>query len=516
MLDGHARLHGTRIGARDLERRLDFATWSARSRRLADALPGLGLGKGDRVAPLVYKGLEWAELGAATAEAGLAVVPILPRLVAAEIRFVVEQAEAAAPVVRDELLGAVEPVSAALSVPATRRIHFGRCACPAGWRSYEELIARAADRELEIEVALADPWTLVYTSGTTGRPKGVLRSHGAAVLLALVTEIELALHRGATALLLMPMCHANSLEFFASFADCGGADFIDPRRSFDPEQRLRTFAEGGVTFTSLVPSQYVMLLGVAPAVRGGLDLRRVEKLVISSALARAETELATMPLFASAGLFGLYGSSEAGRVTMPHPDERLAELATVGRERIGSAAIELLDKQRRELPDGEVASPSPARPIPSTVTGGNPRKPRKRSTRPGARSGTWRGVIRTATILLVDRESNRIISGGENIYPTEAEAVLARHPAVWNVVVIGLPDHLWGERVHAVLALEPGATIDERVFLDRARPQLAGHERPRSLTVLSEADMPRTATGKIQHRALRDRLVRAAGQNTGP
>lgn len=516
MLEVHARLHGARTGARDLERSLDFATWNARSRRLANALLGLGLGKGDRVAVFAYNCLEWAELYAATAKAGLVVVPINFRLVADEIRYVVEHAGAAALVVQDELMGAVEPVLAELPVPAARWIHFGHAPCPAGWRSYEDLIARAADREPEIEVALADPWTLMYTSGTTGRPKGVLRSHGAAVLLALVTEIELALHRRDTALLVMPMCHANSLNFFGSFAYCGGANFIYSRPSFDPEHCLRTLAEGGVTFTSLVPTQYVMLLDVAPSVRARLDLRRVEKLMISSAPARAETKLATMELFASAGLFELYGSSEAGWVTMLHPEEQLDKLGTVGRECVGSAPIKLLDEQRREVPDGEVGELFSCTPYTFDRYWRNPEKTAE------AFEGAWCSVGDMARrdpdgyIVLVDRKSNMIISGGENIYPAEVEAVLARHPAVKDVAVIGLPDPLWGERVHAVLVLEPGATIDEQAFLEWARLQLAGYKRPRSLTVLSEAEMPRTATGKIQHRALRDRLARTAGQTTGP
>jgi acyl-CoA synthetase (AMP-forming)/AMP-acid ligase II len=109
---------------------------------------------------------------------------------------------------------------------------------------------------------------------------------------------------------------------------------------------------------------------------------------------------------------------------------------------------------------------------------------------------------------LVDRKSNMIISGGENVYPSEVEAVLARHPAVQDVAVVGLPDPLWGERVHAVLVLRPGAPFDEKAFLDWARPRLAGYKRPRSVSVVGEAEMPRTATGKIQHKVLRERLVR--------
>src|SRR5689334_7096849 len=188
MLSVHARLSPARTGARDLERGMSFWEWNRRSCRLANALLGLGLAKGDRVAVLAYNCVEWAEIYAATAKAGLIVVPINFRLVGPEVRFVVENAECSALIVQDELAGLVEEIRADLPVPAANLVHFGRAACPAGCRDYEDLIAAAADREPEVAVAPSDPWSLMYTSGTTGKPKGVVRNHRVNALLALVTE----------------------------------------------------------------------------------------------------------------------------------------------------------------------------------------------------------------------------------------------------------------------------------------------------------------------------------------
>jgi len=223
MLSVHTRLHPDRIGVRDLERSMTFSEWNRRACRLANALLGLGLRKGDRVAVLAYNCVEWAEIYAAAAKAGIVAVPINFRLIANEVAFVVEDAEAAAVIAEDGLHTVIEEARDRLSVPAPNSVHFGGAAPPTGWRAYEDLLARASDAEPDQDVSVHDPWTLMYTSGTTGNPKGVIRSHRAGALLSLVTEIELGIHRNDDALLVMPMCHANSLYFAASLAYCGGA-----------------------------------------------------------------------------------------------------------------------------------------------------------------------------------------------------------------------------------------------------------------------------------------------------
>jgi len=134
MLSVHARLTPGRIGARDLERSMTFAQWNRRSCQLANGLLGLGLTKGDRVAILAYNCVEWAEIYAATAKSGLVAVPINFRLVGAEVQYIIENAEAAAIIVQDELAGVIEEIRQDLPVPADNFIHFGLSRCPAGYR----------------------------------------------------------------------------------------------------------------------------------------------------------------------------------------------------------------------------------------------------------------------------------------------------------------------------------------------------------------------------------------------
>ena len=148
-------------------------------------------------------------------------------------------------------------------------------------------------------------------------------------MMALMTEVEFRVHRRDHALLVMPMCHANSLNFFTSFAYCGARITVFSRASFDAGLCMDRMGQG-ITFTSLVPTHYSMLLDVPAAQRG--DVAGVEKLLVSSATAFAETKRAIIEMFPNSGLYELYGSTEAGWVTMLHPDEQFDHLGTVGRE----------------------------------------------------------------------------------------------------------------------------------------------------------------------------------------
>lgn len=498
----HARLSPKKIAVRDSHRSLTYAQWRDRSTRLAAGLRGLGLRKGDRVALLAYNCLEWMEIYAALAEAGLVAVPLNFRLTAPEIAYITEHCEARAFIVQDVLAPVVEPLRQSGGLTPCDWIGFG-AAVPAGWLGYEQLIADALLDLAPVSVSPNDMSALMYTSGTTGRPKGAMRSHEGSTLIALATALEMGFSPRDTALLVMPMCHANSLYFSHTFAHIGATCVIDDRRSFDPEALLATLAAERVTFTSLVPTHFIMMLGLPEAIKARYDVGAVDKLMISSAPARKETKLAIMNYFRNSRLYELYGSTEAGWVTLLRPDEQIARLGTVGREWAGSGPIRILDAQGHEVPDGEVGELFSHTPY---VFDGYWKNPDKTAE---AFHGAWCSVgdmaFRDAEgfIHLVDRKSNMIISGGENIYPSEIEDILGQHGSVKDVAVIGLPHEKWGESVHAVIVLHQGASTTETDLIDWCRGRMAGYKRPQSIRFVNDADMPRTATGKILHRLLR-------------
>jgi len=498
----HARLIPDKIGARDLERQMTFRVWRERAARLANALLGIGLARGDRVCILAYNCIEWLEIYGATAMAGLIAVPINFRLGGREFAYIVENSEAKAFIVQDELLGEVEAVRADLPVPAQNYIAFGTRRAP-GYRRYEDLIARGRDSAPDVRIGGEDPWTLMYTSGTTGRPKGAVRSHRGSAMLSLVTEVELGLNIRDQALLVMPMCHANSLYFFGAFTYLGCGCTVYSRKHFDPEHLVRTLADGGASFTSLVPTHYIMMLALSAAVRARYNVDAVTKLMISSAPARRDTKLAIMEYFRNSGLFELYGSTEAGWVTMLHPHEQFDKLGSVGRECVGSRPIRLLDAAGNDVADGETGELYSCNPYTFDGYWKLPDKTAEAFRGAYCTVGDLARRDADGYIHLVDRKSNMIISGGENVYPSEVEAVVGAHPQVKDVAVIGVADEKWGERVHAVIVLRDGAAPPADDILDWCKARIAGYKRPRSLSFIRDDDMPRTATGKILHRLLR-------------
>ena len=502
----HARLTPHKIAVRDSQRSLTFAQWHQRSNRLANGLLGLGLQKGDRVALLAYNCAEWMEIYSALAAAGLVAVPINFRLTAQEIGYIATHCEAKAFIVQDDLRDRADELRATLTIEAGAYIHFG-AATPPHWTGYEDLIARAGDATPSVQVLPADCCALMYTSGTTGRPKGAIRSHEGNTLIALATAVEMGFSKADIGLLVMPMCHANSLYFSHTFVHLGATCVIDDRKSFDAEALLSTLASEHITFTSLVPTHYIMMLGLPEATKAQYDVSAVDKLMISSAPARKDTKLAILAFFPNGKLHELYGSTELGWATLLRPEEQIAQLGSVGREWAGSGAIKLLDEQGQEVADGEVGELYARTPY---LFDGYWRDAEKTAE---AMRGAWCSVGDMALrdehgyIHLVDRKSNMIISGGENIYPSEVESVIGAHPHVKDVAVVGVPHEKWGEAVKAVVVLHSGANLSEGDVLAWCRGRMASFKRPQSVSFLDDAQMPRNATGKLLHRVLRDRLA---------
>lgn len=276
--------------------------------------------------------------------------------------------------------------------------------------------------------------------------------------------------------------------------------------SFEPEQLLKTFSEHRITFTSLVPTHYIMMLALPEEVKNKYDVSNVKKLVCSSAPARRDTKLAIMRYFQNSRLYECYGSTEAGTVTVLKPEDALRKLGSVGRECIGSDKIKLIDEKGNEIntPNvvGEVYSRSP-------MLFEGYWKDHEQTEK------AFRGEYFSAGDMgyrdeegyyyLVDRKANMIISGGENIFPSEVENVIGGNTKVKDVAVIGIPHEKWGEQVAAVVVLHEGAYATEQEISEYCREKIAGYKVPKRVIFIKDDEMPRSGAGKILHRLLRER-----------
>lgn len=511
MLSVNASLYPDRPAARDSRRALSYAQFEERANRLANALGGLGLVRGDRLAVYAYNCLEWMEIYAACAKSGVVAVPVNFRLTAAGVRHILADSGAVAVMAGADFAATIDEIRADVPLRPGACVLLGGEARRPHWRCYEELLASGSAAPPAVRVRPEDPWTLMYTSGTTGRPKGAVRSHLSYSLFYLLTSLEFGFHRGDTGLAVMPLCHVNSVFFGFVFTYLGASVCVYDHRSFDPEHLLDTLAAERITFTSLVPTHYVMMLEVPERTRSGYDLRSVDKLLISSAPARRETKLAVMERFPSSRLFEAYGSTEAGLVTLLRPEQQFQKLGSIGREIFGTGRLRLLGADGVEVPEGEVGELYSLTP---TTFDGYWRMPEE--TRTALRDGYCSAgdmARRDADgfYTLVDRKSNVIITGGEKVFPSEVEQAMAAHPDVQEVAVIGLPDAKWGEAVTAVVVTRPGQELAQDVLIRHAHDRLAGYQCPRRVVFISDEEMPRTVTGKVLHRLLRDRYTGPPG-----
>ena len=501
-----AYLYPEKMGAKDLYRSLSFREWNERCCRLANGLLGLGFKKGDKIGIIGYNCLEWMEIYGAFAKAGLVAVPIMFRLSRMECHHILEDSESKGVIAGSEFVEMVNSIKDRLSIE--EYILFGSKEIPEGYISYEELIGKSSKEEPSVEVGHEDVWVVMYTSGTTGRPKGVVRTHESFIAQYLTNIPEYGFHRDDTALLVMPMCHINSIYYSFVFTYTYGAVCVYNMQSFNPEHLLKTIEENKITFTSLVPTHYIMILALPDEIKKRYNVDCIEKLVCSSAPLRKDTKLEIMEFFKNSRFFEGYGSTEAGLVTLLRPEDQLRKPGSIGREVIGTGRIKLLDESGEEVPVGEVGELYSRTPMVFSEYWKMP------ETTAAAFRGEWFSAGDMAVkdedgyYTLVDRKNNMIITGGENVYPSEVENVVGAHPKVKDVAVIGVPDMKWGEAIKAVVILHDGIEENEdlkREIIDFTKDKIAGYKKPKSMDFIKEEDMPRTATGKILHRVLRER-----------
>jgi len=505
----NAKKFPTTVMLKDSQRSFTYPEVNRRVNQLASSLLSLGLSKGDKVAVLLENSIEIVEAFLATAKTGMIIVPINFRLVSAEVEYIAENSDAKAFIVHDEFTSTVDPIKASLkNIAAQNYIAVGLTV--EGYRGYDEFIANASDSEPDMEVAPEDTWILIYTSGTTGKPKGVVRSHESHIAFFLVNAVDFGFNDHDNCMNVMPLCHINSTFFTFTFLYIGASVYIHPARSFRPEEILEIVEREKITFISLIPTHYNLILNVSDEAKKR-DVSSIRKLLCSSAPVRKSMKLAIMEFFPGVELWEGYGSTEAGIVTVLKPEYQMKKLGSIGFESLGTEFVKLLDEDGQEVGVGQVGELYSRGPMLLDEYYKLPEKTAAAFKDGWFSAGDMAIRDEDGFYQIVDRKDNMIITGGEHVYPSEVEEVIGSQQGVFDCAVIGLPDDKWGEKVAAVVIRKPGvdeSAINAEIIQKSCKDQMAGYKSPKEILFINEDEMPRTPTGKILHRKLREKFCK--------
>lgn len=503
MIKINAKKFPNTIALEDKKRSFTYPELNKRVNKLSHSLVSLGLKKGDKIAVLLENSIEIVEAYLAAAKTGMVIVPVHFRLVGREIKNIIDNSDAKALVVHDEFTETVDSIKSKLNnITPDRYVVVGEKV--KGYKEYEEFIRKASEKELEINVECKDPWILLYTSGTTGMPKGVIRSHESYIAFFLINAVDFGFNEHDVCLNVMPLYHVNSTFYTFLFLYLGGTAYIHPARHFNAEEILEIIEREKITYISLIPTHYNLILNVSEEAKKR-DVSSIRKLLCSSAPVTKSMKKEIMKFFPGVELYEAYGSTEAGLVTILKPEDQMRKLGSIGYEAVGTDFIKILDEDGKEVGVGEVGELYSRGPMLFDEYYKMSEKTASSFCGEWFSAGDLAKCDEEGFYYIVDRKDNMIITGGEHVYPSEVQEIICTHPSVFDAAVIGLHDEKWGERVTAVIVPKSKAKIDEKMIKEYCRGRMAGYKCPKQAIFIDDNEMPRTPTGKILHRILRER-----------
>jgi fatty-acyl-CoA synthase len=499
LIERNAAFTPDKVALRFPGRSLTYAAFAQRIAAAARALKSqLGVGRGDRVGVLAANHPDYPVLLYACARLGAMLVPLNWRLAVPEQVFILSDASVKALVVEEAFAAVVPPLRNAL--PDIRVIGLD---APASELPFDELLGRGSGDGRNPHVDASCPLLLVYTSGTTGRPKGAVLRQEALLWNGVMSQHMHGLRADDHVLTVLPFFHVGGLNIQTTPAlQIGATVTIHPR--FAPDATLKAFSEDRPTLTVLVPATIQALIE-HPLWRA-TDLSSLR--AISTGSTQVPQHLIDAVQARGVPVLQVYGSTE----TCP-----IAVYTRIGGDlRAGSTGLpgllceaRVVDDKGREVPHGTAGEVTVRGPNVFFEYWGN-----EAATREALRDGWYRtGDIGTRDadgyFTIHDRKNNVIISGGENIYPAEVERVLADHPAVAEAAVVGRPDPKWQEVPVAYVVRRPGSAIEAAEITRHVGEHLARFKVPRDVVFVES--LPRNVLGKVQHFRLREIAASGAG-----
>jgi acyl-CoA synthetase (AMP-forming)/AMP-acid ligase II len=495
----NARRHPDKWALTFEDRTYSYSEFNRQVNKLANGLIDLGIKKGEKVA-LMLKNSDYFPISYyALSKIGAVIVPLNFRLVASEVSYILEQSDSIAVIVEEDLDETIE--ACRKNLPAVRHVISAPVSTIEGHLSFEDVMS-ALDEEPAIEIFPEDDLQIMYTSGTTGRPKGALFDHQRVTKVTLAIIGALGHQAGDRFLHVAPLFHAAQLTICLNAGIFLGASHLI-LSDFDPIRVLEMIEKHKISFFFGVPTMYNVMLQVPNVAE--YDLSSIRRCGYGAAPMAATQVQQSMELFKTDQFFSLAGLTEGGPSGVYlSPEDHRDKIGTSGKDPLLFTEVKIVDIDGNEVEPGvhgEVLLRG------ETIMKGYYQKPKETAETivdGWLHTGDLAVIDKEGYITFVDRIKDMIISGGENIYSVEVESVLYKHPKVLEAAVVGTPDPKWGEKVNALLVLKPGETLDNQEIEDFCRQHLAGYKIPRNFVFMET--LPRNASGKLLKYKLREQL----------
>ena len=478
-------------------RRFTYAELDERANRIAAALRSRGVGPGDRVALLMMNGVEYVEAYYGIAKLGAVMVPLNWRLVADELAFIVGDAGASVLLFDSEFDEAATALHAGDTTIRTW-IRVGDGDGPDFADDYDTACGAESGEPVDSEAADDDLLFIMYTSGTTGLPKGAVHTHGTMTHASFTMNLTADIRLGDRYLQMLPLFHVGALTPMTGGLHRGCTIVL--MRQFDPAAVFPLIEKERVTIGLGVPAMLNFMLAA-----GGHETNDHSSVrwIMSGA---APVPVALIEKYAALGIeiHQVYGLTETcGPACLISPDQAIAKAGSTG-PAFFHTDVRVVDGEGRDVAPGEVGE--------VIIRGAHIMKEywnRPDATADAIRdgwlySGDLATIDKEGFVYIQDRKKDMIITGGENVYPAEIEDVLARHPKLTESAVIGLPSDRWGESPAAIVVAKEGETVTADEVIEFCQGKLARYKIPKVVEFIDV--IPRNPTGKILKRLLRDRF----------
>ncbi len=491
------------------DKRFTFAQLSERVNRLANALAGLGVAKGDSVALLQVNCNQCIETYFAVAKLGAIYVPLNFRAKGDELTYMLNTADTKVVLVGDRYIDLVDSIRKELT---SVKGYVSIDGPEEGWKNYKDLLASGSEEEVFTDIDDDDITILMYTAGTTGFPKGVMLSHNSFAIYVLENVTPADPMTDEKNILTVPLYHVAGIQ--AVMAAVYGGRTMVMERQFDPVEWMTLVQQEKVDRAMMVPTMLKQLLEHPDFSK--YDLSSLRVVTYGAASMPLPVIRKAMEVFPDVSFINAFGQTEtASTITTLGPEDhnitgteeekeaKLKRLSSIGRP-MSDIEMQIMDEDGKALPVGEIGEIVARGPRVMSGYWKEEDKTAKTIDADGwVHTGDMGYVDEAGYYFLAGRNTDMIIRAGENISPEEVEIALNEHHAIEEVAVIGVPDEDWGEVPICIVVLKDGMTATEEEIMEHCRQSLASYKRPRSVVFTDEA-LPRNQLGKLLKKQLRE------------